>query len=296
MQALKGLELSVPRGRIFGLLGPNGAGKTTLAKLLLGIAFPTRGSAAVLGRPPGDLGSLARIGYLPEGHRYPPHLTGTQVLIHFARLSGIPAAGRAARVAALLRRVGLQEWGGMRAQRYSKGMLQRIGLAQALLNEPDLLILDEPTDGVDPLGRRAIRDLLLQEKERGATIFLSSHLLSEVERLCDRVAILKDGTLLREGSVEDLTRSKGTTRLEVRGLPPDSLPRLAAIAPVVQTAAGRLEVATADPAPLNALLDAVRAAGGLIVSVVPHRESLEEAFVEIVADEAPPAPPAGGTA
>ncbi|MGH9798378.1 MAG: DUF4162 domain-containing protein, partial [Candidatus Polarisedimenticolia bacterium] len=137
---------------------------------------------------------------------------------------------------------------------------------------------------------------LLLEKERGATIFLSSHLLSEVERLCDRVAILKDGTLLREGSVEDLTRSKGTTRLEVRGLPPDSLPRLAAIAPVVQTAAGRLEVATADPAPLNALLDAVRAAGGLIVSVVPHRESLEEAFVEIVADEAPPAPPAGGTA
>jgi ABC-2 type transport system ATP-binding protein len=178
----------------------------------------------------------------------------------------------------------------MKVRRYSKGMLQRLGMAQALLNGPDLLLLDEPTDGVDPIGRRAIRDLILEERGRGATVFLSSHLLSEVERVCDRVAILRDGRLLREGSVPELTRPGGRTLLEVQGLRPDLLPRLAAVAPVAPVGDGRLLVQTAEVGPLNAVLDALRAAGVRVASMVPQRESLEDAFVEIVGEEGGPGP------
>jgi len=284
--ALRGLDLGAPSGQTFGLLGPNGAGKTTLVKLLLGIAFPTSGTASVLGRPAGDVRSRERIGYLPESHRYPPHLTGEQVLHHFGRMSGLRRSGRARRVDELLRRVNLVEWRSVRVHKYSKGMLQRLGMAQAILNEPDLLILDEPTDGVDPIGRREIRDLLLEQRERGATIFLNSHLLSEVERLCDRVAILKEGVLLREGLVSDLTRPRSAWQIDLRPAAPGVLDAVLSSLPDLRPAAAGLELAGDVPA-LNRAIDALRSRGLEIVSVLPRRDSLEEVFVRVLEEGEP---------
>ncbi len=279
--ALRGLDLVVPRGQTFGLLGPNGAGKTTLAKLLLGIAFPTSGKASVLGRPTGHVATRRRIGYLPENHRYPPHLTGEQVLHHFGRLSGLRRPERTRRVEALLRRVRMEEWRAVRVHKYSKGMMQRLGMAQAILNEPDLLILDEPTDGVDPIGRREIRDLLLEQKQRGATIFLNSHLLSEVERLCDRVAILKEGALLREGGVSELTRPQAAWRIEVRPAAAEALQAACRRVPGAGVVPGGVEV-SGDAGALNALIDALRGQGIEILAVVPRRDSLEDVFVKVL--------------
>ncbi|HZM69161.1 MAG TPA: ABC transporter ATP-binding protein [Candidatus Cryosericum sp.] len=311
MQALSALDLKVPRGTVFGLLGPNGAGKTTLVKLALGIAFPTGGRVTVLDRPAGDVETRARVGYLPENHRYPAHLTGEQTLYFFGRLSGLgdPELGR--RVDLLLKRVKLEDWRGTPVRKYSKGMMQRLGMAQAILNEPDLLILDEPTDGVDPVGRREIRDLLLEQKERGATIFLNSHLLSEVERVCDRVAILKGGRLVREGQVEDLTRVSSAFELEAHGASRQRLLALAArfpglaVAPPAPPAMGGAPAMAGAGAPgaagpaadepvvltypgghadLNRLIDALRSEQVSITSVRPRRESLEEVFVRVVSD------------
>jgi ABC-2 type transport system ATP-binding protein len=278
-----GLDLRVPRGEVFGLLGPNGAGKTTLVKLLLAIARPSRGAARVLGRRPGDVRAKERIGYLPENHRYPPHLTGEQVLHYFGMLSGIRRPERRRRVEALLSRVRMEEWRATRLSKYSKGMLQRLGMAQALLNEPELLILDEPTDGVDPIGRREIRDLLLEQKQRGVTIFLNSHLLSEVERICDRVAILKEGRLVRQGVVEDLTRPRSVYDIEARGLRPETLARLAGAAPGLRAVEGRLELAGDLPV-LNRVIDALRADGVQIDAILPRKESLEDVFVKVVGE------------
>jgi ABC-2 type transport system ATP-binding protein len=295
VQALDRLDLRVPQGTVFGLLGPNGAGKTTLVKLALGIARLTAGRVEVLGRPAGDVPVRARIGYLPENHRYPAHLSGEQVLRFFGKLSGIAEPTLSRRVELLLRRVRMDEWRSTAVRRYSKGMMQRLGMAQAILNEPDLLILDEPTDGVDPVGRREIRDLLLEQKGRGATIFLNSHLLSEVERLCDRVAILKAGRLVREGHVEDLTRGAANVwEIDVQGA--DEARLAAVLAPAagargtaaVVPSAGRdgsrtIEV-TGEAEDLNRAIDALRAAGLAIAAVRARRESLEDVFVKIVRD------------
>jgi ABC-2 type transport system ATP-binding protein len=294
VRALDGLDLTVPRGTVFGLLGPNGAGKTTLVKLALGIAFPTAGRVAILGRPAGDVDARGRTGYLPENHRYPAHLTGQQVLDFFGRLSGIREPERSRRVEALLRRVRMDEWRATPVRRYSKGMMQRLGMAQAILNEPDLLILDEPTDGVDPVGRQELRDLLLEQKARGATIFLNSHLLSEVERVCDRVAILKDGRLVREGHVDDLTRPESVWEIEVRAADPERLRPIPATVPGLtlppahpdeprEPGSAVLEQ-RGDIASLNRALDALRAAGVLIAAVRPRRASLEDVFVRVVRD------------
>ncbi|HET8947162.1 MAG TPA: ABC transporter ATP-binding protein [Candidatus Polarisedimenticolia bacterium] len=292
VQALDRLDLRVARGTVFGLLGPNGAGKTTLVKIALGIARATSGRAEVLGRPAGDVPVRARIGYLPENHRYPAHLTGAQVLHYFGQLSGIEEPVRSQRVEALLRRVRMDEWRDTAVRRYSKGMMQRLGMAQAILNEPDLLILDEPTDGVDPVGRREIRDLLLEQKQRGATIFLNSHLLSEVERLCDRVAILKEGRLVREGHVDDLTRGTANVwEIDVAG--GDDARLAAALAqagrpggppPVPGRDGARTLVVTGETADLDRTIDALRAAGLSIAAVRARRESLEDVFVKIVRD------------
>jgi ABC-2 type transport system ATP-binding protein len=286
VRALQEIDLRVAQGRVFGLLGPNGAGKTTLAKLLLGIAAPSTGSARVLGRRPGDVEAKRRIGYLPENHRYPTHLTGEQVLHYFGRLSGLRSPERARRVEDLLRRVRMDEWRRVRVSKYSKGMMQRLGMAQAILNEPDLLILDEPTDGVDPIGRREIRDLLLEQKERGATIFLNSHLLSEVERVCDWVAILKNGSLVREGNVEELTRPTSAYQVSVRALRPEVLATLHAVVPALRVTDNRLEL-TSDEEGLNRLIDALRQRGVTITAVLPGKESLEEVFVKVIGEGEP---------
>ena len=294
VRALEGLDLAVPRGAVFGLLGPNGAGKTTLVKLALGIAFPTAGQVTILGRPAGDVGARARIGYLPENHKYPAHLTGEQVLDFFGRLSEIREPERTKRVESLLRRVRMDEWRDTPVRRYSKGMMQRLGMAQAILNEPDLLILDEPTDGVDPVGRQELRDLLLEQKARGATIFLNSHLLSEVERVCDRVAILKEGRLVREGHVDDLTRPENVWEIEVRAADAARLRPIHATVPGLTLPPERPdapgEAGTAvleqrgDLEGLNRALDALRAAGVTVAAVRPRRTSLEDVFVKVVRD------------
>jgi len=272
---------------VFGLLGPNGAGKTTLVKLILGIAFPSAGWAVVLGRPPGDVPAKARIGYLPENHRYPAHLTGAEVLHHFGRLSGMRDPGRSRRVDELLRRVRMDEWRRTRVQKYSKGMMQRLGMAQALLNEPDLLILDEPTDGVDPIGRHEIRDILIEQAGRGTTIFLNSHLLSEVERLCSRVAILKEGRMVRQGTVAELTRTADVYEVEVRGFDGAALAALQARHPGLRPAEDMTLELPGDLAALNRLIDALRASGVAIAAIRARRDSLEDVFVKVVGEGEP---------
>jgi ABC-2 type transport system ATP-binding protein len=211
--ALQNFTLKVQEGVIFGLLGPNGAGKTTLIKLLLGIVRPSSGSAKVLDHPINETSIKARIGYLPENHRYPEFLRGKEVLEYYARLAGVRKDARQTNMTRLLELVKMTEWQNTKLRKYSKGMLQRLGLAQAMINDPDLLFLDEPTDGVDPIGRKEIRDILQHLRDEGKTIFLNSHLLSEVEMICDEVAILDKGRLVQTGTVEELTSEALTYRL-----------------------------------------------------------------------------------
>ena len=206
--ALDGVDLSVEPGQVFGLLGPNGAGKTTTVKILLGLTRPTAGSASLFGRSVSDPESRRRVGYLPEGHRFPGYLTARQTLSIFGRMSGMDTAAIRRRAPELLERVRLSDWADVRVKKFSKGMTQRLGLAAALVHDPDVLLLDEPTDGVDPVGRREIRDLLQEQAARGKAILLNSHLLSEIERTCDRVAVLRSGKVVAQGRIDELTASK----------------------------------------------------------------------------------------
>ena len=206
IEALRGISFAVQPGEIFGLLGPNGAGKTTLIKVLLGVVRRSEGEASLLGRPAGDRIGRRGVGYLPENHRIPRHHTGNTALAYYGGLSGLSAKDIRARRPHLLDVVGLASWGNTPVRKYSKGMLQRLGLAQALLHDPQVLILDEPTDGVDPVGRSEMRVVLQQLKTQGKTVFINSHLLQEVELVCDRVAILNHGRVLREGKIAELTR------------------------------------------------------------------------------------------
>ena len=210
IHALKGVSLTVQRGEIFGLLGQNGAGKTTLIKILLGITKKTDGQALAT-RPAGRRRPrfASRVGYLPEDHRFPDYHTGASLLDFYGALLGVPAGVRRQRIPEVLETVGLKGRMHYKIRTYSKGMKQRVGIAQALLHEPDVIFLDEPTDGVDPVGRREIRDLMQALKAEGKTIFLNSHLLSEVEQICDRVAILDRGHLVREGDIATLTKVQG---------------------------------------------------------------------------------------
>ncbi len=209
VRAIDGVSLRVPRGTIFGLLGPNGAGKTTFVKTLLSAVRQTNGSALIFGRDASDPEARRPIGYLPENHRFPTYFTGAGMLDFYASLSGVSAAQRKKLIPEQLDLVGLSQWGDVRIGKYSKGMLQRLGLAQALIHSPAMLILDEPTDGVDPVGRREIRELLGRCESQGVTIFVNSHLLAEVETLCREVAILHKGKVALTGKMQDLTAGKG---------------------------------------------------------------------------------------
>ena len=209
VEALRGVSLNIPRGCIYGLLGPNGAGKTTLIKILLGIVRETSGNARVLGFTAGQIAARRRIGYLPENHRIPRHLSGRTALEYYGGLSGLNAAEVRRRTPQLLEQVGLNGRERDRVSGYSKGMQQRLGLAQAMLHQPELIILDEPPDGVDPVGRKEIRDILRWLADGGTSIFLNSHLLQEIELICDSVAILTNGRLRRTGSVRELTEAIG---------------------------------------------------------------------------------------
>src|SRR5215469_14895695 len=209
IEALKGVSLSVERGAIFGLLGQNGAGKTTLIKILLGITRRTDGSALLLGEPVGAASVRRRVGYLPEDHRFPDYHTGASLLHFYGALLGMSRKDREWRIPEVLELVGLRGRMHYKVRTYSKGMKQRLGVAQALMHDPEIIFLDEPTDGVDPVGRREIRDLMQGLKAQGKTIFLNSHLLSEVEQICDRVAILQRGEVVREGDIASLTKVQG---------------------------------------------------------------------------------------
>ena len=226
IEALAGVSVVVNKGEIFGLLGQNGAGKTTLIKILLGITSGWTGDAMLLGQPAGTTNVRARVGYLPEDHRFPEYHTGLSLLDFYGQLLGMGRADRRKRAQEMLELVGIAERGNYKIRTFSKGMKQRLGIAQALLHDPEVVFLDEPTDGVDPVGRRDIREMLGRLKGRGVTIFINSHLLGEVELICDRVAILRKGQMIREGSVASLTSQKG--RFLIGLAPGQSFPTAAA--------------------------------------------------------------------
>ncbi len=287
--ALDGVSLRVEPGEIFGLLGPNGAGKTTAVKILLGLTHATSGEASIFGIPVGRPESRQRVGYLPEGHRFPGYLTARATLSVFGRMSGMSAAARRERIPALLERVRLSEWADVRVKKFSKGMVQRLGLAAALVADPDVLLLDEPTDGVDPVGRREIRDLLQEEARRGRAILLNSHLLSEIEQTCSRVAILRKGRVVREGRIEDLTRQEARYRMVARPVDERLLEAFRATGAAVERVNGHLILSVRDLAHVNDLVDRLRAQGASLEELSPDRSTLEDVFVDLVRA----APPAG---
>jgi len=289
IEALKKVSLEVGRGEIFGLLGPNGAGKTTLIKILLGIVHKTAGEASLLGQPAGRRLGRKRVGYLPEGHRIPRHLTGNTALEYYGSLSGMSVADTRRRRGELLEMVGLTDWGRTVVTKYSKGMLQRLGLAQAMLHEPDVLVLDEPTDGVDPVGRSEIRDVLNLLKSQGKTIFLNSHLLQEIELVCDQVAILFQGEVLKVGPVEEVTdltdADSADITLELEG-DGDAIARLLPDTVGNREQAGearwRVTVQSLKQDRIDSLIDQLRAAGISIVAINRQKLTLEEAFLRLV--------------
>jgi ABC-2 type transport system ATP-binding protein len=284
VHALQSVSIAVGRGEIFGLLGPNGAGKTTLIKCALGICFASGGSGTIMGYPFGSVASKEHIGYLPENHRYPLHLTGGQVLRYFGKLSGIADPLLEERIQTTLKLTGMSDWRETKVRKYSKGMMQRLGLAQALINDPDLIILDEPTDGVDPVGRKEIREVLVRLKDVGKTIFLNSHLLSEVERISDRVAIMDHGKIIREGRVDELTRTGETYEITLDRL--DDLVLANLSARIVNRDECRIEIDFASADERNRAMDALRTANINIESMTPKRSSLEDIFVDLIKSSA----------
>jgi ABC-2 type transport system ATP-binding protein len=285
VRALTELDLMINKGTIFGLLGPNGAGKTTLVKLLLQIIYPTFGSAKLLGEDINSYQLKKRIGYLPEDHKYPPYLSGGDVLKFFGKLSGLNGKILNKRIDELLELVKLSKWKKTKVKTYSKGMMQRLGLAQSLINDPDLIFLDEPTDGVDPIGRKEIRDILLELKSRSKTIFLNSHLLSEVELITDRVGILNKGKLLREGTVKELTERKEEYKLTLS----NELPELNKYADenltITKNLDGSYSVKVDDIRTMNILVDKLRGNNILIKEIVLQKNTLEEMFISLINQE-----------
>ncbi|HET7451595.1 MAG TPA: ABC transporter ATP-binding protein [Thermoanaerobaculia bacterium] len=303
--ALDGIDLEVHSGELFGLLGPNGAGKTTTVKILLGLTRATSGTAEIFGVPVADPESRRRVGYLPEGHRFPGYLTAAETLSVFGRMSGVDPATLARRIPDLLARVRLEKWARVRVKKFSKGMVQRLGLAAALVHDPDVLLLDEPTDGVDPVGRREIRDLLQEEARRGKAILVNSHLLSEIELTCARVAILRSGRIAATGTIDDLTRREARWRMAASPVDEALLAAFRETGAGVERQNGHLLLSVRDVEHVNALVDRVRARGASLVELSPLKSSLEDVFVGLFrpdaveasrdAGEAPGSPNAGGT-
>jgi ABC-2 type transport system ATP-binding protein len=315
VHALRGINMQVRRGEVFGLLGPNGAGKSTLVKIMMTVIRATRAEGTVLGDPVGKKSTLRKVGYLPENHRFPRYLTGRQTVELFGALAGVDRRNRKRRAAELLDLVGMSDAADRKIGTYSKGMAQRTGLAQALVNDPDLVVLDEPTDGVDPGGRRDIRVVLEKMRDDGKTVFVNSHLLSELEVISDRVAILVGGQVARQGTIDELTVAK--QRYEFDLTAPDGAVLLAAISRVLpgvfpippapppgtppplftaSTLKGTLpsgdwaellggqtlRVGITEAADVQSLLDGFRREGLIVRRVQLVRPSLEDLFVETV--------------
>jgi ABC-2 type transport system ATP-binding protein len=276
----------VAPGEVFGFLGPNGAGKTTTLKLLMQLVFPTSGDAEILGRPAGDVGVRRRIGYLPENPYFYDHLTAEELLDYYGRLFRMSAADRRQRVTATLDRLGVGAERRMALRKFSKGMLQRVGLAQAVLNDPEVLFLDEPMSGLDPLGRRDVRALILELRDQGRTIFFSSHILSDAEALCNQVAIVAKGRLAAAGRLTDLQEfAVQGWELVMSGVPPAALEAVRRRARSVITIGGDRYVIElpSDGRPEDVLRE-LTAAGAIMISLNPLRETLEDVFVRRVAE------------
>lgn len=284
IEALRGVSLTVQQGEIYGLLGQNGAGKTTLIKIMLGITRGWQGEAKLLGEPAGVAHVRRRVGYLPEDHRFPDYHTGYSLLDFYGQLLGVSKTRRRERIPEMLESVGLRDRMNTKIRGYSKGMKQRLGIAQALLHEPDVIFLDEPTDGVDPVGRRHIREILQHLKAQGRTIFLNSHLLGEVELVCDRVGILQKGKMVREGRVAELTKQQGVF---VIGLAPGQELPIVDLASQGYHAAARGEhwdVYLSESQSIDPVIDWLRSRGLSIRHLIEKRQTLEELFLETVGD------------
>ncbi len=285
--AVDHLDLVVETGEIFGFLGPNGAGKTTTIKILLGLIFADEGSATVLGHPAGDLAMRRLVSYLPENPYFYDHLTGGELLDFYGRLFGLGALERAKRVDELMTLVGLRNDKQKQLKQYSKGMMQRIGIAQALVNDPQLLIFDEPTSGLDPVAHIEIRNLIESLRDRGKTVFLSSHQLSDVELVCDRISIMNYGKLVKLGRVDELL-AEGRTEVVATGISAEAAATIRKITEAVREHEGRVEAICENEAAVGAVIDTVRAAHGHIQSVIPLKRTLEQIFVETVAQGSQP--------
>jgi ABC-2 type transport system ATP-binding protein len=280
--AVDHLTLTVPRGEVFGYLGPNGAGKTTSVKMLLGLVTPTAGTARLLGRPLGDLAAKARIGFLPEQFRFHEWLKAAEFLDFHGELYGLPVAERRRRIPEILDMVGLAGREGDRLRTFSKGMLQRVGLAQAIINDPELVFLDEPTSALDPLGRRDVRDIIRALKARGMTVFLNSHLLSEVEMVCDRVAFVHRGRVARLGPLSELLHEEVSVDLTVGAYDRSVLRRLESYGAIQAAEEGQITIAVGHRDDIPPVVDLLVAAGVRVYGVTPRRRSLEDLFIDIV--------------
>jgi len=282
VEALRGASIRVERGEIFGLLGPNGAGKSTLVKILLTLVRRTGGGGTVLGAPLGDRETLAKVGYLPENLRFPDYLTARQALDYFGALAKVPRVDRRRRGGELLELVGMRDWADRPVRTYSKGMRQRVGLAVSLVSDPELLVLDEPTDGVDPIGRKEIRDALLQAAST-RSVLLNSHLLSEVEAMCGRIAILNQGQVVAQGPISELAGDeRHDVEIAAGGL--TSLVESMGGTCAAGAEGWHLRIPRRDAAEVQPIVDAARAAGRVITSLRASRASLEELFVRTVSD------------
>jgi ABC-2 type transport system ATP-binding protein len=287
VQALRGVELNVREGDFFALLGPNGAGKSTLVKTLLSVVGPTAGAATLMGIDISRAQARRGVGYLPENHRFPRYLTGRGVCEYFGKLTGLHGPALRREVDEKLALVGMQEWSDTKVAKYSKGMAQRIGLAQALVGNPKLVFLDEPTDGVDPVGRHQLRELIKSLRQSGTTVFLNSHLLLEVEQVCDHVAIMHKGRVLEQGSLEEIrstvTRSRGTLNVRFATGPLDDAAAAAVreIGPFEEVSGG-IQIALESETQISDVIDRLRARGVAIYAVEPTRVNLEEAFLDVI--------------
>jgi ABC-2 type transport system ATP-binding protein len=280
--AVKGLTLRVAQGEVFGFLGPNGAGKTTSMKMLLGLVTPTSGNASLLGAPIGDRPTLARVGFLPEHFRFQEWLTASEFLQLHGELLGMEKQALQARRDELLERVGLTAFRNKLLRTFSKGMLQRIGLAQALLNHPALVFLDEPTSGLDPVGRLLVRDVIRELRREGTCVFLNSHLLSEIEVTCDRVAFIRHGEVVRILDLASLNGNQSALTIRLAGLTPELVAGLARWGKDIQSNGGQITLTVQDEEQVPEINNYLVAQGARVYAITPERISLEEIFIETV--------------
>jgi ABC-2 type transport system ATP-binding protein len=280
-RALDGLSIEVNEGEVFGFLGGNGAGKTTTIKLLMSLMYPTSGSATILGRPITNIDMHQEIGYLPEAPYFYDYLTSREFLEYCGKIFGINKVERNKRISELLKLVDLEQAADIQLRKYSKGMLQRLGIAQSLINDPKVVFMDEPMSGLDPIGRREVRDIMASLRDKGKTVFFSTHILSDVEVLCDRVAILRKGKLVGYGKLSELQKqSDKTMEMIVQGVDTKNLNRITEHAFEVRETAGGLHIRLEDESRIDSMLQIVRDLGGILISVNPIKTALEDFFVK----------------